>query len=65
MGGYKTTICHPATSGHRDVSQEIRDTLGITDGFVRISCGVEDARDLVDDLLRALDKTVSAKGPDA
>jgi cystathionine beta-lyase/cystathionine gamma-synthase len=54
LGGVETLISHPATMTHAGYTQQERDTLGITDGLVRISVGCEDADDLVADLERAL-----------
>jgi cystathionine beta-lyase/cystathionine gamma-synthase len=56
LGGVETLISHPATMTHAAVPAERRRTLGITDGLVRISAGVEDIDDLQDDLAQALDK---------
>jgi cystathionine beta-lyase/cystathionine gamma-synthase len=55
LGGVETLISHPATMTHAAVPAERRRTLGITDGLVRISAGVEDIDDLQDDLAQALD----------
>jgi cystathionine beta-lyase/cystathionine gamma-synthase len=55
LGGVETLISHPATMTHASVPAEQRSELGITDGLVRISVGIEDAEDLVEDLGRALD----------
>jgi cystathionine beta-lyase/cystathionine gamma-synthase len=56
LGGVETLISHPATMTHSAVPAERRGTLGITDGLIRISAGVEDIDDLQDDLAQALDK---------
>ncbi len=55
LGGVETLISHPATMTHASVPAERRLALGITDGLVRISVGVEDIDDLKEDLLQALD----------
>jgi len=55
LGGVETLISHPATMTHAGYTQAERDTLGIGDGLVRISVGIEDAEDLVADLRRGLD----------
>jgi O-succinylhomoserine sulfhydrylase len=47
-------ITHPATTTHRRLSPEARQAVGITDGVCRVSVGLEDVRDLVEDLERAL-----------
>ena len=51
----KSLVTHPATTTHQRLPQEQKDTLGITPGLVRISCGLEDADDLLADLKQALD----------
>lgn len=55
LGGVETLISHPATMTHASVPAETRARLGITDGLVRISVGIEDLDDLREDLARALD----------
>jgi cystathionine gamma-lyase len=55
LGGVETLISHPATMTHASVPAETRARIGITDGLVRISAGVEDIDDLRDDLVQALD----------
>lgn len=56
LGGVETLICHPATMTHASVAPEIRERLGITEGLVRISVGIEDADDIIADIDQALDK---------
>jgi O-succinylhomoserine sulfhydrylase len=55
LGDSKSLITHPATTTHRRLAPEARAAVGITDGVLRVSIGLEDVRDLVDDLSRALD----------
>jgi cystathionine beta-lyase/cystathionine gamma-synthase len=55
LGGVETLISHPATMTHAAVPVEKRAALGITDGLVRISAGLEDIDDLKEDLSQALD----------
>jgi cystathionine beta-lyase/cystathionine gamma-synthase len=55
LGGVETLISHPATMTHASVPADHRAALGITDGLVRISAGIEDIDDLRDDLAQALD----------
>jgi cystathionine beta-lyase/cystathionine gamma-synthase len=50
LGGVETLISHPATMTHASVPPEERARLGITDGLVRLSVGIEDVQDLLDDL---------------
>src|SRR5438876_3691987 len=54
LGGVETLISHPATMTHASVPPEQRQELGITDGLVRISTGLEDIDDLKEDLEQAL-----------
>ncbi len=56
LGGVETLISHPATMTHAAVGPEERARLGITDGLVRISVGIEDVDDLLADLDQALTK---------
>jgi cystathionine beta-lyase/cystathionine gamma-synthase len=56
LGGVETLISHPATMTHAAVGPEERARLGITDGLVRISVGIEDVDDLLADLDQALAK---------
>jgi cystathionine beta-lyase/cystathionine gamma-synthase len=54
LGGVESLISHPATMTHASVPVEHRNALGITDGLVRISAGLEDLEDLREDLTQAL-----------
>lgn len=54
LGGVESLISHPATMTHASVPVETRDKLGITDGLVRISVGIEDVEDIIEDLDQAL-----------
>jgi cystathionine beta-lyase/cystathionine gamma-synthase len=56
LGGVETLISHPATMTHASVPADRRAALGITDGLVRISVGVEDFEDLKADVGQALDR---------
>src|SRR5437867_2910477 len=56
LGGVETLISHPATMTHASVPPDRRKALGITDGMVRISSGIEDVEDLKEDLAQALDR---------
>jgi cystathionine gamma-lyase len=53
LGGVESLINHPALMTHASVPKEQREALGVTDSLVRLSVGVEDVRDLVDDLQTA------------
>jgi cystathionine beta-lyase/cystathionine gamma-synthase len=50
LGGVESLINHPALMTHASVPKEQREALGVTDSLVRLSVGVEDVRDLIDDL---------------
>ena len=54
LGGVESLICHPAKMTHASVSTDDRERLGISDGLLRISIGVEDVDDLITDLDSAL-----------
>jgi len=54
LGGVETLISHPATMTHAALGEKGRREIGITDGMVRISVGIEDVEDIVDDLEQAL-----------
>ncbi|MBT5570642.1 MAG: O-succinylhomoserine sulfhydrylase [Alphaproteobacteria bacterium] len=56
LGDAKSLACHPSTTTHSRLSPEERAQLGISDGVVRISIGLEDVQDLLEDLDRALAK---------
>jgi cystathionine beta-lyase/cystathionine gamma-synthase len=55
LGGVETLISHPATMTHAALGEKGRKAIGITDGLVRISVGIEDVNDLLEDLEQALD----------
>jgi cystathionine gamma-lyase/cystathionine beta-lyase/cystathionine gamma-lyase/homocysteine desulfhydrase len=54
LGGVESLISHPATMTHASVPREKRARLGITDGLVRVSVGIEDVEDIIEDLDQAL-----------
>ena len=54
LGDAKSLITHPATTTHRRLPPEVRAAGGITDGVIRLSVGLEDVEDLVEDLDHAL-----------
>jgi len=56
LGGVETLISHPATMTHASVDEAKRERLGITDGLVRISVGIEDTDDIIADIDQALEK---------
>jgi cystathionine beta-lyase/cystathionine gamma-synthase len=54
LGGVETLISHPATMTHAALGEKGRAAIGITDGMVRISVGIEDVEDIIRDLNQAL-----------
>jgi len=56
LGGVETLISHPALMTHASMPPEVRQQIGITDGLVRLSVGIEDAEDLIADLDQALSR---------
>ena len=55
LGDAKSIATHPATTTHQRLSPEQRAGLGISDGLMRLSVGIEATEDLVSDILQALD----------
>ncbi len=54
LGGVESLLCHPASMTHASVPKEERNKLGITDGLLRFSVGIEDVEDLIADIEQAL-----------
>ena len=50
LGGVESLVCHPATMTHAAIPKETREAVGITDGLIRLSVGIEDADDLIADI---------------
>jgi cystathionine gamma-synthase len=63
LGSVETIVGPPATTSHVEVSLEQRAALGIPEGLIRYSAGIEDADDLIADLEQALDRTRKSIGP--
>jgi cystathionine gamma-synthase len=61
LGGVESLVAHPATMTHASMTSEARAVAGITDGMVRLSIGIEDANDLVNDLTHALDLVLAKR----
>lgn len=55
LGGVETLACHPASTTHSELSEDELSRYGIGDALVRLSVGVEDWRDLLQDCRQALD----------
>ena len=60
LGDAKSLLTHPATTTHKNLAPEAREVLGIEDGLLRLSVGLEAASDLIADLTQALDKSKAA-----
>ncbi|RDU24924.1 trans-sulfuration enzyme family protein [Anaerosacchariphilus polymeriproducens] len=54
LGGVESLVCHPASMTHAAIPREIRDSVGITDSLIRLSVGIEDVKELQDDLEQAI-----------
>jgi cystathionine beta-lyase len=64
LGGVKSLCCHPAKMTHKSIPVEKRHSSGVADGLIRLSVGIENAEDLIQDLAQALDavKLYSSSG---
>ncbi len=56
LAGVETLVSEPRLTSHKGLSVDARAKMGIPDGFVRLSCGIEDAEDIIADLAQALEK---------
>ena len=54
LGGVETTISYPEITSHRSLTEQERAELGVTPGTVRVSVGIEDPEDIIDDFTQAL-----------
>lgn len=57
LGGVESLVCHPSSMTHASIPADIRKEIGITDGLIRLSVGIEEAEDLIDDLKNAIEKS--------
>ena len=57
LGGVESLVCHPATMTHASIPEDIRKKVGITDGLIRLSTGIEDINDIISDLSQAIEKS--------
>src|SRR5882757_5325526 len=60
LGGIKSLVSHPATMTHKTIPAKKRKAAGVADSLIRLSTGLEDTEDLLDDLRQALDKILAA-----
>ena len=58
LGGVKSLLCHPATMTHKSIPATKRQATGVSDSLIRLSVGLEDVEDLVNDISMALDKVI-------
>ena len=61
LGGIKSLVSHPAQMTHKSIPAEKRKAAGVVDGLIRLSAGLEDTEDLIEDLRQALDRSETAK----
>ena len=54
LGGVESLVCHPASMTHAAIPKDIREAVGITDELIRLSVGIEDADDIIEDLKQAI-----------
>ncbi len=59
LGGVKSLLCHPAQMTHKSIPVEKRRAAGVADSLIRLSVGLEEVNDLIDDLEQAFEKTVN------
>ena len=64
LGGIKSLVSHPATMTHKTIPAEKRKAAGVTDSLIRLSTGLEDTEDLLEDLRQGLDKILLRQTPD-
>lgn len=55
LGGVESLVCHPASMTHASIPREIREKVGITDGLIRLSPGIESADDIISDISQAIE----------
>jgi len=60
IGDAKSLVIHPASTTHQQLTAEEQQAAGVTGDFIRLSIGIEDADDIIDDINQALDKSASA-----
>lgn len=57
LGGVESLVCHPSTMTHASIPADIRQKVGITDGLIRLSTGIENIDDIIADLSQAIEKS--------
>lgn len=58
LGGVESLVCHPASMTHASIPYDTRQKVGITDGLIRFSVGIENIADLIDDVDQAIAESV-------
>lgn len=58
LGGVESLVCHPASMTHASIPYEIRQKVGITEGLIRLSVGIENVEDIISDLEQAIKESV-------
>ncbi len=61
LGGVESLVCHPASMTHASIPFEVRQKVGITEGLIRLSPGIENAEDIIDDIQQAIEKSEARK----
>lgn len=56
LGGVESLVCHPSSMTHASIPKDIREAVGITDKLIRLSVGIEDKEDLINDLNNAIER---------
>lgn len=57
LGGVESLVCHPATMTHAAIPKDIREKVGIVDELIRLSVGIENVDDLIEDLKNAIESS--------
>lgn len=57
LGGVESLVCHPASMTHASLPEDVRNKIGLSNGLIRLSVGVEHRDDLLEDIVSALNKT--------
>ena len=57
LGGVESLVCHPASMTHAAIPKKIREEVGIVDELIRLSVGIENVQDIIDDLKSAIENS--------
>lgn len=57
LGGVESLLCHPASMTHASIPKDLRESMGITENLIRLSVGIEYAKDLLEDIHQAIEKS--------